>query len=51
MSKRGFLNRMFSRLVSKLKKREYLIDETIQGTEVIGILWERSCMLIRGLFK
>jgi len=51
MSKRGFLNRMFSRLVSKLKKREYLIDETIQGTELIGIVWERFCMLIRGLFK
>ena len=51
MSKRGFLNRLFSSLVSRLKKREYLIDEHITGAELMGTVWERGIMLLRGFFK
>ena len=42
---------MFSSLVSRLKKREYLIDEHITGAELMGTVWERGIMLLRGFFK
>lgn len=51
MNERGFLNRLFSSLVSKLKKREYLIDANMKGTEIAGTVWERAAMLMRGCFK
>lgn len=51
MAKRGFFNSFFSKTISKLKKKEYWIDENIQGTELIGILLERFFMLVRGFFR
>lgn len=51
MNKRGWINSFLSKAVTKLKKSDYKIDEHISDTELIGILLDRSVMLIRGFFK
>lgn len=42
--------KLISRIISKIKHREYHIDENITSGDLMGILSERGIMLIRGLF-
>ncbi|MCM1113990.1 MAG: acyltransferase [Clostridium sp.] len=39
-----------SKLISKIKHREYHIDENITSSDLMGIVFSRMIMLIRGLF-
>jgi len=39
-----------SKLISKIKHREYKIDESIKTSDLIGIIFTRMFMLIRGFF-
>lgn len=51
MSKRSLFNSFFSKAVSRLKKREYLIDENIGGAELTEIISARGIMLLRGFLR
>jgi acetyltransferase-like isoleucine patch superfamily enzyme len=42
--------KLVSKLISKIKHREYVVDESITSSDLIGILFERLSMLIRGFF-
>lgn len=42
--------KLVSKLISKIKHREYIIDENITSADLIGILFIRMFMLIRGFF-
>lgn len=42
--------KLTSKLISKIKHREYTIDESITSSDLFGILFSRMVMLIRGFF-
>lgn len=42
--------KLVSKLISKIKHREYKIDESIKSSDLIGIIFTRMFMLIRGFF-
>lgn len=43
--------KLVSKIISKIKHREYTVDESISSTDLIGILISKLFMLIRGAFK
>ena len=42
--------KLVSKIISKIKHREYVIDENITDSDLMGIVFVRIAMLIRGLF-
>lgn len=42
--------KLFSKIISKIKHREYKIDESITTSDLLGIVFTRAIMLIRGMF-
>lgn len=42
--------KLVSKLISKIKHREYHIDENISSADLIGIVFSRIIMLLRGFF-
>lgn len=42
--------KLISKIISKIKHREYHIDENIKSGDLMGIVSERGIMLIRGIF-
>lgn len=42
--------KLVSKLISKIKHREYTVDESITSSDLLGILFTRMAMLIRGFF-
>lgn len=42
--------KLVSKIISKIKHREYVIDENITDSDLIGIVFVRIAMLIRGFF-
>ncbi len=45
------MTKLVSKLISKIKGREYVIDEGISSGDLIGILLTRFFMLLRGTFR
>lgn len=43
--------KLVSKLISKIKHREYKIDDAMKSSDLIGILFRRVIMLIRGFFR
>lgn len=43
--------KLFSKIISKIKHREYHIDENISSSDLLGIVFTRAIMLIRGFFR
>lgn len=43
--------KLVSKIISKIKHREYTVDESISSSDLIGILFTKLFMLIRGAFK
>lgn len=43
--------KLVSFIISKIKHREYKVDENITSADLCGILSERFAMLIRGAFR
>lgn len=43
--------KLVSFIISKIKHREYKVDENITSADLCGILAGRLAMLIRGAFK
>lgn len=44
-------NRLINKVITKIKKEPYEIDEAITFSTMFGIIFERSMMLLRGIFK
>lgn len=44
------MTKLISKLISKIKHREYVIDESISTGDLIEIITARAAMLIRGFF-
>ena len=44
-------NRLINKVITKIKKEPYEIDEAITFSTMIGIIVERSMMLTRGVFR
>lgn len=44
-------NRLINKLITKIKKEPYEIDEAITFATMFGIIFERSMMLARGIFR
>ena len=44
-------NRLINKVITKIKKEPYEIDEAITFGTMFGIIFERSMMLIRGIFR
>jgi acetyltransferase-like isoleucine patch superfamily enzyme len=44
-------NRLINKLISKIKKEPYQIDESITNTVIFSILMEKGIMFLRGLLK
>lgn len=42
--------KLVSKIISKIKHREYTIDESITSSDLIGIVFTRIFMLVRGFF-
>lgn len=42
--------KLFSKIISKIKHREYKIDESISSADLLGIVFTRAVMLLRGFF-
>lgn len=42
--------KLVSKLISKIKHREYTVDESITASDLMGILFTRMIMLLRGFF-
>ena len=42
--------KLVSKLISKIKHREYTVDDSITSSDLTGILFTRVIMLIRGFF-
>ncbi len=42
--------KLVSKMISKIKHREYTVDESITSSDLMGILFTRMMMLIRGFF-
>lgn len=42
--------KLFSKIISKIKHREYKIDESISTGDLMGIVFTRAFMLLRGFF-
>lgn len=42
--------KLVSKLISKIKHREYTVDESITASDLLDILFTRMAMLIRGFF-
>lgn len=42
--------KLVSKLISKIKHREYTVDDSITSSDLMGILFTRVIMLIRGFF-
>lgn len=42
--------KLVSKLISKIKHREYTVDESITSSDLMGILFKRMLMLLRGFF-
>ncbi len=45
------MTRFFSKIISKIKGREYQIDEGINSADMLSIVFTRFFMLLRGFFK
>lgn len=43
--------KLVSKIISKIKHREYQVDESISSSDLLGILVTKSLMLVRGIFK
>lgn len=43
--------KLVSKIISKIKHREYTVDESISSSDLLGILFSKFFMLIRGVFK
>lgn len=43
--------KVVSKIISKIKHREYTVDENISSKDLLSILFSKLFMLIRGLFK
>lgn len=43
--------KLVSKIISKIKHREYQVDESISSSDLLGILITKFLMLIRGIFK
>lgn len=43
--------KLVSKIISKIKHREYKIDENISSSDLLGIVFNRGAMLIRGTFR
>ena len=44
------MRRYISKMISTIKKEPYEIDSAVGAGQLMGIIWERSCMLARGMF-
>lgn len=44
------MTKLISKIISKIKHREYVIDESISTGDLIGIVFTRITMLLRGFF-
>jgi len=44
-------NRLINKVITKIKKEPYEIDEAITFGTIVGIIFERSMMLTRGIFR
>lgn len=42
------LVKLMSKVISKIKKRQYVIDENIADSVMLGIIIEKFCMVLRG---
>lgn len=43
--------KLVSKIISKIKGREYKVDENISSGDLLGILFSKFFMLLRGMFK
>lgn len=44
------MTKLISKIISKIKHREYVIDESISTGDLLGIIITRAAMLLRGFF-
>ena len=44
------INKVLSKIISKIKKEPYEVDEAINFSVMISMIWDKSIMVIRGLW-
>ena len=44
-------NRLINKVITKIKKEPYEIDEAITLGTMFGIIFERGMMVLRGIFR
>ena len=43
--------KLVSKIISEIKHREYTVDESLSSSDLLGILFSKFFMLVRGVFK